>query len=387
MGYHVKPVTSVARDPERAAKTRTWKLQWIKQENGKRGSRDIPEAEYRTHGFSPEMSIEQAQAQKRLANERLKTDDKEQKRILAAKAMTDRERAQFLFLPEKEIRAFEAEILYRRVSRGDQGHAKRNKIASHWNAAKDMLCVLKLDASDWSDKSFHFYNYFADQEMSLSYVKKVLRLVNLWGFFLCKRSGKPFLPVSAPRGMDRAHVANSHHEKRKRFKREGKHVQDASAPLTPEALKRTRTKLSPENFNWLHLSLWFGLRPDEVDGLRQTETRRIAYDRSVQKQVLWVYQPKLVALEEDDRWKAIPALYKEQERGLEIIESQAFRRPAPQTIRKYLGEEFSSYAGRKGFEHLMTSRGHPLEVVAEWMGHQSIERTWKNYRNRKRVRV
>lgn len=389
MGFHIKPVRSTAKDPAKRARTRTWKLQYFKEENGVRKYRDIPEGEYRVHGFLPSMTIEQAKSQKRLSNDRLKREVSAVKKVKAAARLTEREAVQFLYLNEDDVRDFEAQVLFRRLSRGDQGAQKRNKLVSHWNAVKDCLCAVKVDPSAWGDEYWKFYNHFAENQFSLAYLKKIIRVQNAWGAFIAKKHGKFFMPLPYPRGMDRAFIANAHHAKKKELKKQGRMVQDASAPLTSKLLKQTKGKFTRiENYEWLFISLWMGLRPDEVDRLKEDGQYRIEYDRKVKKQVLWVYQSKLVALKEDERWKAIPALYPEQSEALACIERGRFERPAPMTIRTHLGEEFSAYAGRKGFEDLMTNeKGHALEVVTEWLGHQSIETTWKNYRNRKRVRV
>jgi integrase len=56
-------------------------------------------------------------------------------------------------------------------------------------------------------------------------------------------------------------------------------------------------------------------------------------------------------------------------------------------IKKATGKSIFQYGGRKGFQDLMLNRGQKLEDISAWMGHQSIEMTWKRYRNRKRVKV
>jgi hypothetical protein len=54
------------------------------------------------------------------------------------------------------------------------------------------------------------------------------------------------------------------------------------------------------------------------------------------------------------------------------------------TMRKYFGEGVDLYAGRKGFTDLMLAKGHSLENISVWMGHSTLERTWKSYKNRRR---
>jgi hypothetical protein len=41
-----------------------------------------------------------------------------------------------------------------------------------------------------------------------------------------------------------------------------------------------------------------------------------------------------------------------------------------------------AYAGRKGFADLMLSRGQSFENISTWMGHSTISRKWRSYKNR-----
>ena len=105
------------------------------------------------------------------------------------------------------------------------------------------------------------------------------------------------------------------------------------------------------------------------------------------RKVLWVYQTKIIALPEVDRWKPIPILYPEQEVALKILEERGFKRPLVKTIREHFGKEISLYGGRKGFTDLMLSKGNSLESISIWMGHSTIGRTWKSYKNRRKYHI
>src|SRR6202034_68025 len=99
-----------------------------------------------------------------------------------------------------------------------------------------------------------------------------------------------------------------------------------SEPLLPEKLELTKEKLKTENFNWLYLSVWLGLRPLEVDQLKNPELFRILTDTD-NVRILWVYQTKLVSVPHRYRWKLIPLIFDEQKKCLEIIEANNFMRP------------------------------------------------------------
>ena len=201
-----------------------------------------------------------------------------------------------------------------------------------------------------------------------------MRMANLWGFFICKKMARPFLPVPYPRGYERQRLSEAYYTKQKACKK-------PSLPLLPEKLQAKKEVINIQNYNWLYLSVWFGLRPQEIDQLKDQRLWRIETTLTERK-ILWVYQTKIVALPTEERWKPIPILYPEQEEALKIIESQYYKRPLVQTMRRHFGMNVHLYAGRKGFTDLMLKNGHSLESISQWMGHTTIGRTWRNYKCR-----
>ena len=95
----------------------------------------------------------------------------------------------------------------------------------------------------------------------------------------------------------------------------------------------------------------------------------------------------MTGLPREDRWKPIPILYDEQKFGLKIIENQNFKRPLVKTIRKHLGDGYRLYGGRKALTDLMLSKGHELENISIWMGHSTINRTWRHYKNHRKFHI
>ena len=162
-------------------------------------------------------------------------------------------------------------------------------------------------------------------------------------------------------------------------------LRTASAPLTPEDLYTSKGKIKDEQFNWLYLTVWLGLRPQEVDNLKNVELCKIEEQNG--KRILWVFQTKIVALPYEDRWKPIPILFDEQEFALRIIKGQRIQRPLVKTVHRYFGKGIDLYGGRKGFVDLMLSKGHELENISVWMGHSTLERTWRSYKQRKRYHI
>jgi hypothetical protein len=134
------------------------------------------------------------------------------------------------------------------------------------------------------------------------------------------------------------------------------------------------------------LTVWLGLRPKEVENLRDENLWRIETLITGRK-ILWVFQTKVIALPPEDRWKPIPLLFDEQEFALRIIEGRNFKRPLSKTMKRYFGSGIDLYGGRKGFVDLMLSRGQTLENISIWMGHSTVARTWRSYKNKKLFHV
>lgn len=124
----------------------------------------------------------------------------------------------------------------------------------------------------------------------------------------------------------------------------------------------------------------------EVDNLNNDEHWRVEILPNGRK-ILWVYQTKIIALPPEDRWKPIPIICDQQEFGLRIIELQSFRRPIMKTMRRYFGPGTDLYGGRKGFSDLMLSKGQLFENISIWMGHSTLNRTWRSYKARRKFHL
>ena len=91
-----------------------------------------------------------------------------------------------------------------------------------------------------------------------------------------------------------------------------------------------------ENYNWLLVSIWFGLRPIEIDNLKSPQGKLWDLVEESGYMVLKVYQSKLSNLDRDKRWKYVPCLFPEQENLIELIQEGNFKRPLSKTIKNIL---------------------------------------------------
>lgn len=351
MGYVIKKVPFLKR---------SWKLQYY----SKSKTSDIPESQYLEIGFSASMTIEDARAHKDHLNsqEHLKRHNERRTAIRSRIKEQNTVNSAFLgpYVPE-----FESNILFGRA------HTKRNKFESHWRAVQLAICELRMEPKDWHKMAHRFYDYFSNKQMSLSYVHKLLSILNKWGDFVTEKTNQRFRPIPSPTGIEKQRIIDAYFNKYE----DGK----ASLPIKPLQLESRYNDLDVKHYNWLYLSIWLGLRPTEVDLLLEHSQKWTWY---IKDDVVYIYQSKLRSISRDRRIKPIPLLRAEQLKVKAIIESRNFKRPLCKTIQIHFGPNVTTYAGRKGFCDLMLSFDYKLEDISVWMGHQSIERTWRSYKNK-----
>jgi hypothetical protein len=348
---------------------RGWKLLFEWFDAGRRNNKGVPQEQWNTLGFHPAMTREEAQARAKQLNSQQHLQKQEKKRIAIVSRLQQEDAIQSAYLPTHLVEEFESTRLIPKLT------SSKDKTMSNWRAAKRLIRALQKEPTEWWDERDAIYLYFKNRGDSVSYVQKVLPLLNKWGAFYCKKLRLPWEPVPFPRGHSREAIADASFDKTQKSR--------TSAPLTPEMLESKRSKLKEPIANWLFLSVWFGLRPVEIDGLHNPKTFRIEQHKGVP--VLMVYQSKLTSVPKDKRWKPIPCIYKEQIQGLDIIKADTFKRPLAKTVRAHFGEEVTNYGGRKGFVDLMLSKNQKLEDISVWLGHTGIERTWRSYKNKTRV--
>lgn len=375
MGFYIRSLNSKKSHPR-------WKLQFISykkkdltESNAKRPKKewDLPKERWRTLGFHSHMRISDARARARQLNAQANIKRQEERIKKIAEAEYERKLQNQATLPSEFVLEFEQRFIRQRDSETKEGRRRKSRAMGIWKAAQQMIATIHVDPSEWLCYTPEIYDYFYERKFSIRYINSILKLANLWGYYICRKLARPFLAVPVPRGYERQRLLDAFYKKERKAK--------PSKPLLPKMLESKKESISTRNYNWLFLSIWLGLRPKEIDNLQNKDTWRVETLYNGRK-VLWVYQTKIVALPPEDRWKPIPILFQEQEIAIELIIKQHFHRPLSRTVTKNFGREFNLYGGRKGFSDLMLSMEQTIENISIWMGHSSIERTWRNYKNK-----
>lgn len=374
MGYYVRQTKNKRLTPN-------WKVQFIsykKQDcvtDAKKPRKEwnIPRQRWLPLGFHESMSFEQAQARAKQINAQLEIKRQEELRRKIELEYDTLKTQCNAAVPEIYKTEFELKF----ISRPHHTKSSKKRFYTSWSATQRMLQEIPIDPFDWFENNHLFYDYFFRKQFSFSYIKKVLLVTNLWGQFLSRRLGQTFVRVPIPRGTERARLLEAYLQKRG-----DRPLQ--SDPITPIKLEKAKPKLRTIQYNWLYLSVWFGLRPQEVDQLKDDRFVRLQRDLNGTL-ILWIYQTKLMAVSPRHRWKLIPIIFREQKLGLKIIRDKFFERPRIRTVKRHFGFRTTLYGGRKGFTDLMLAHEQNFIHISQWMGHSSIDRTWRSYKSRRIV--
>lgn len=356
MGYRVKKV--------KRQKGPQFKVQYEWFDGGVHKTREIPKDDWIKYGFRFDMSLEQAKLQLKTLNAQEKITSA-QKRKQKAQARIDESRlAEVAYFPTHYVTEFEFLKL---------GESKKALV--YWKKAREIIVELKLPFREWEPKKELFYRYFLNNNMSPAYVQKVLPLINRWGYFFADKTDKAFRPIPAPPRQWARQLTKAHNRKvNGRGNRK-------SAPLKPAMLYPTDKVLTQEEYRWLYLSMWFGLRPGEVDLLTRPSGPFTWKMRQVgDEKRLYVFQPKLEG-DEDNEWKFIPAKQKEQIDGLQFV-GKPLERPRRKDMIKHFGKDVTLYGGRQGFVKLMKYFQEDYVSISHWLGHTELDRTYKDYTKR-----
>lgn len=364
-------------DPKWKLQFRSYKKADIKK-YGKEGHKsptiefDLNKSEWEKHGFLTTMTIEEAKERVAQINALVKLDEQQKSKIANDKRLKEQSTIKSAFLPPLISQEFTNKL--KEDFYGSEDNFLRSKNMSHWRTCQKIIKEAKVEPSEYEDRKRVFYKIFSEKKYSLSTVEKLVMMINKWGKFSAKKQGKFFEKLPMPKGKDATFIDDS-------FLDSGKNSKE-SAPLYPKDLEKIESKLKPEQYRWVFISLWFGLRPAEVEQLKpENEMKLWEIVKQEGHEVLRIYQPKLTRVTRDKRWKSIPVIFDEQKQALEWIESEEIKKPLVKTIKRYLGEKYTLYAGRKGFEALLRRKGIDMVYASRWLGHASLSRTYKDYQD------
>lgn len=319
-------------------------------------------------GFSEEFSLELARERAKQLNAVTKVDRGE----AAARRVTKDRLVKSAYMPDEIANEFEKKLLTDSFA----SPKAESKLKSRWKATKKLIIQLRISPESAYQKETEIHKWLVAQKFSPDYSYRIIGILNRYCQHVCSNHKLYFEPVKVPSGVAKEKLMEAYEDKDSYF--------GPAGPLTPGMLEAGRGSLPKGNYEWLFVSVWFGLRPEEVDNLiKKPQFHRL--EQQEKGVILWVYQTKLVGIPRKDRWKPIPLIYEEQRIAMAYITESAIKRPILKTLARVFKERVRLYSGRKGFTDLMLSKGRALEDISQWMGHLTIDRTWRSYKNRKIV--
>lgn len=363
MAYEIK------RYPKRKDGTQTWYVKWVKETTEGREWRHVTRKEWGDLGLKEEMTYDQAKEVTKRLNLKDEVLRQEQRRNAIEGRLKQEQTTNILYLPSHYIDAFEKELSDKKNSKG---------LLSHWRAAKRLIVKWSTEPKEWARRSDVLY--LKMRGISPSYCEKIIRILNDYLEFLSDKTDKFHRLIPYPSGDKKQDLVDGFEESNKPTKE--------SKPLTPEILAQVKQKAqNVVHYNYMHASLWLGLRPVELDKWNESPRKKdteFAWKLEADN-VLVVYQWKLRGIPYDQRWKRIPLLFPDQLTAFDNLKNNQCKKPTVKTIQNWIGEGYNRYAGRKGFEGLMRSLGRKFFEVQAWLGHLSIDRTWRDYKTKNKV--
>lgn len=341
---------------------KTWRVFESVFIEGVRKDRQVPKDAYPLLSINPSWSLEEVRSYVKTLNAqnsvvRLENQAKSRSADRAVRLY----KVNSAFLPANRVQEYEErlKIQYR------SPQALKTQL-SRWATAQKLVEGLRLKVDQAYFRRQEVYRWFIQRASSLDTTMKVISQVNKWGEF----NNQHYIKIPTPDKITRNEIHEAYQSSIT--------YRGSSGTLTPEMLEKAQESLKPDQYNWLWISIWLGLRPEEIDA------KKFKLGVTGKTQFVSVYQSKLVKLTPKDRWKHIPLLYPQQKIAINLWEN--IKRPLRKTLHRVFGNTIHLYGGRKGFHSLMSPK-HSDDVIATWLGHQSLDTLREHYIDRAKVRL
>ncbi len=330
----------------------------------------VPMSEWHRHGFDSSMTYEQAREHLKSINSQVKLRDSQEFRA-RAKYIKDKEHdevAKSAYLPKYLVDEFEKKLR-------DDSFAEdydKSKTYFHWRTTLRLISALEIDPVNWHDNKRTIIKKL--EGYAPSTIKKTLHFLNAYGSFYCKKMGKYYEKVQAPKGVEVGRISDKYLDKTGGTTKEAKGI---SLAVMAKLLRSD--DMTDDQKNWCIVCLGFAVRPIEMDSVLERDSDKVITGKNSVK----IYQSKLTSLPRNKRYKEVMITHPFQKDALSIYKADMpLVKPTIVMIRKVLGDEYGLYSFRKGYTDIMITLGESIERISMDLGHNSIETTWKSYRKR-----
>ena len=296
---------------------------FIEEWKPKRKIVTVKSENYPTYNINHNMTYEQADSAAKEYN--LKSKSQKNKDARAIAQIQQNSLLNSFSLPQYLVDDFITELRAEYKNNTD----RLETLEQHWKASQQMIAKLQIDYTIFFNSRFQIFEYYEKKCWSADYIKRITKISNRWGSFCARKKGTFFEPI--PKIGIKIHDIVKKRELKKNIRR-------AAEPMKWSELRNLRTKFMNEEltlqWNWLYIGLFFGLRPSEIDSLKDKSKFRLDFNKDNNVDVIFVYQNKLKNLAEARRWKVIPIVETEQLEAIQLIKSGEFKRPLNKTLKR-----------------------------------------------------
>ncbi len=233
----------------------------------------------------------------------------------------------------------------------------------HWHTAKKLISTIKTPPWEWCWLPEVLSNQLVELGYSWDYSQRIWSALNSYGAFYCNRTKHVWSSLPRITTQVKNRIEGAYEDKKG-----DKHV---TYPFSIEMLPKAKESLLEDEYNWLRIALFFGLRVEEMKQLTTSNKNWFISTDKRFKFVLNVYQGKLKSRGIMKRWlwKAIPAIQPEQIELLSVLKSFKFKEPSLKKLKKHIHPKLTRRSCRRGFSPWLTSKGFSKNIISIWLGH------------------
>ncbi|MBL7543867.1 MAG: hypothetical protein JNL11_08620 [Bdellovibrionaceae bacterium] len=201
----------------------------------------VPKEAYPALGFRYDMALSDAKLRAKQINKQALIESRKITAI-AVRVKTDNE-LMSSYLPIELANGFYDEL---KENYADSPH-RLVTVAKHWQVAQKVISKLGIDSKDFFTERTRIYNYYRDKKWSPDYIKRINRMLNLWGSFVGRRRGSFYQPIPKLSNLQSQRIVEG--------RESVKGVRQPALPLSWQSLKSKQASFVhrglESQYNWL----------------------------------------------------------------------------------------------------------------------------------------
>lgn len=167
----------------------------------------IEPTEYHAYGLKSDMTYDEAM--KAAKSFRSKAKLERHKAQVAVKHQRNKKAIDTIYLPSSLTEPFvtELEIMYK------NNEERLETVLQHWRSAQNIIEKIQQTPDKFFENRFAIYSYFKEKAWSPDYMKRITKILNQWGGFYGRKTGKFFEEIPRISGSWKEEVLDAREEK------------------------------------------------------------------------------------------------------------------------------------------------------------------------------